>query len=218
MACISSRSRFTEGDRPWRKLNQLEALNVHPTQEFSNTPQQKLTHRPNFYTLRYKMATLRKVPSTHVARLFTSGEVQEIVGLTQRKLGHLEQPWRIPTVAKPVAAEVGGFMLCWTWRISSSLSAYVNPVRPSRKMRRALLNLSHFADEPAPIGELEVIKEGNRVLNRRSNEQLMDPISWQYAHFLPVAGLLDEIEQQVSSVQAWGGGNGGGVDAKVALQ
>ncbi|MDE2937943.1 MAG: MerR family transcriptional regulator [Chloroflexota bacterium] len=165
------------------------------------------------------MATLRTTSSNHVPRLFTSGEVQEIVGLTQRKLGY----WDKTALAHPHGRQArgSGSRRLYTLLDVVKLKLIVR-LRQSglslQKIRRALLNLSDFADEPAPIGELEVITDGNRVLIRRSNEQLMDPISWQYAFCLPVADLLDEIEQQVSSVQAWGGGNGGGVDAKVVLQ
>ena len=61
-----------------------------------------------------------------------------------------------------------------------------------------------MADEPAPLAELEVITDGNRILIRRSNEKILDPLSRQYVLCLPLAGLLDEIEQQVTAVPSGG--------------
>ena len=67
-----------------------------------------------------------------------------------------------------------------------------------QKIRRALLNLSDLVDEPAPLSELEVITDGHRILIRRSNEQLLDPLARQYVLRLALAGLLAEIEEQVT--------------------
>ena len=67
-----------------------------------------------------------------------------------------------------------------------------------QKIRRALLNLSDLVDEPAPLTELEVVTDGHRILVRRSNDQLLDPLARQYVLRLPLADLLAEVEEQVA--------------------
>ena len=56
-----------------------------------------------------------------------------------------------------------------------------------------------MADEPAPLAELEVITDGHRILVKRSDELLLDPLVKQYVLRLPMADLLAEIEKQVPS-------------------
>ena len=67
-----------------------------------------------------------------------------------------------------------------------------------QKIRRALIILSDLSDEPAPLAELEVVTDGQRILIRKSNEQLLDPLARQYFLRLPLADLLDEIEKKVA--------------------
>ena len=68
-----------------------------------------------------------------------------------------------------------------------------------QRIRQALSSLSDLSDEPAPFSELEVVTDGHRILVRRSNEQLLDPLARQYVLRLPLADLLTEIEKQVTS-------------------
>ena len=68
-----------------------------------------------------------------------------------------------------------------------------------QKIRLALLNLSDFADEPAPLTELEVVTDGRRILVRKSNDQVIDPLARQYVLRLLLADLMSEIERQVAA-------------------
>ena len=137
---------------------------------------------------------------TQVSGLFTSGEVLKIVGLTQRKLGY----WDATALARPHgrAAKGSGSRRLYTLLDVVQLKLILRLRQAGlslQKIRRALLSLSALADEPAPLAELEVIADGHRILVRRSNEQLLDPLARQYVLRLPLADLIAEIEKQVAS-------------------
>ena len=144
------------------------------------------------------MCPLTADSSTQMLGLFTSGEVQDIVGLTQRQLVY----WDDPALAPPHGRQAQG-------RGSRRLYNLVDVVQLKlilrlrqaglslQKIRRALLNLTDLVDEPAPLSELEVITDGHRILIQRSNEQLLDPLARQYVLRFALADLLTEIEKQV---------------------
>ena len=138
--------------------------------------------------------------STQVPGLFTSGEVKKIVGLTQRQLGY----WDDPTLARPHGrpAQGSGSRRLYTLLDVVQLKLILRLRQAGlslQKIRQALLSLSDLVDEPAPLTELEVITDGHRILIRRSNEQLLDPLALQYVLRLPLSDLLAEIEKQVAS-------------------
>ena len=139
-------------------------------------------------------------PSTQVPDLFTSGEVQKIVGVTQRQLGY----WDDTALAHPHGrpAQGSGSRRLYTLRdiIQLKLIARLRQDGLSlQKIRRALLSLSDLVDEPAPLTELEVITDGCYIRIRKSNERILDPLTRQYVLRLPVADLLAEVEQRVPS-------------------
>ena len=132
--------------------------------------------------------------------LFTSGEVQNIVGLTQRKLAY----WDDPALARPHGrpAQGSGSRRLYTLLDVVQLKLILRLRQAGlslQKIRQALLSLSDMVDEPAPLAELEVVTDGHRILIRKSNEQLLDPLARQYVLRLPLADLLAEIEQQVAA-------------------
>ena len=132
--------------------------------------------------------------------LFTSGEVQKIVGLTQRRLGY----WDDPALARPHGrpAQGSGSRRLYTLLDVVQLKLILRLRQAGlslQKIRRALLSLSDLVDEPAPLTELEVVTDGHRILIRRSNEQLLDPLARQYVLRLPLADLLAEIDKKVAS-------------------
>ena len=147
-----------------------------------------------------KMYPLTADLSTQVPGLFTSGEVQKIAGLTQRKLGY----WDDPNLAHPHGrpAQGSGSRRLYTLLDVVQLKLILRLRQAGlslQKIRRALLSLSDLVDEPAPLTELEAVTDGHRILIRRSNEQLLDPLARQYVLRLPLADLLAEIEKQVAS-------------------
>ena len=143
--------------------------------------------------------------STQVPGLFTSGEVQKIVGLTQRKLGYWDDPALVRPHGRP--AQGSGSRRIYTLLDVVRLKLILRLRQAGlslQKIRRALIILSDLPDEPAPLAELEVVTDGQRILIRKSNEQLLDPLARQYFLRLPLADLLDEIEKQVASFPADG--------------
>ena len=138
--------------------------------------------------------------STHLPGLFTSGEVQKIVGLTQRRLGY----WDDPALARPHGrpAQGSGSRRLYTLLDVVQLKLILRLRQPGlslQKIRQALLSLSDLVDEPAPLTELEVLTDGHRILIRRSNEQLLDPLARQYVLRFHLADLLAEVEDHVAS-------------------
>ena len=146
------------------------------------------------------MYPLSAKSSTQLPGLFTSGEVQKIVGLTQRRLGY----WDDPALARPHGrpAQGSGSRRLYTLLDVVQLKLILRLRQAGlslQKIRQVLLSLSDLVDEPAPLTELEVVTDGHRILIRRSNEQLLDPLARQYVLRLPLSDLLAEIENQVAS-------------------
>ena len=146
-----------------------------------------------------KMMLLNAKSSTQVPGLFTSGEVQRIVGLTQRQLGY----WDNTALARPHGrpARGSGSRRLYTLLDVMQLKLILRLRQAGlslQKIRQALLNLSDLADEPAPFAELEVVTDGRRILIRRSNDQFLDPLARQYVLRLLLADLMSEIERQVA--------------------
>ena len=138
--------------------------------------------------------------STQLPGLFTSGEVQKIVGLTQRGFGYWDDPALARSHGRP--AEGSGSRRLYTLLDVVQLKLILRLRQAGlslQKIRRALPSLSDLVDEPAPLTELEVVTDGHRILIRRSNEKLLDPPARQYVLRLPLADLLAEIEKQVAS-------------------
>ena len=131
--------------------------------------------------------------------LFTSGEVQKIVGLTQRKLAYWDDPTLVPPQGRPARGRGSRRLYTLLDVVQLRLILRLRQAGLSlQKIRRALLNLSDLVGEPAPLTELEVVTDGHRILIRRSNEQLLDPLARQYVLRLPLADLLAEIEEHVA--------------------
>ena len=130
---------------------------------------------------------------------FTSGEVQKLVGLTQRQLAY----WDFSSLAHPNgrSAQGRGSRRLYTLLdvLHLKLICRLRQAGLSiQKIRQALVNLSDLANGPVPLAELEVIADGHRISIRRTDEHLLDPVALQYVVRLPLANLLAEIEKQVS--------------------
>ena len=157
-----------------------------------------LTWGIDFCTLNDKMGSLNTRPSTQIPGLFTSGEVQRIVGVTLRQLGY----WDDSALAHPHGrpAQGSGSRRLYTLLDVVQLKLILRLRQAGlslQKIRRALSSLYGLPDEPAPFNELEVITDGRLFLVKRSNEQILDPLARQYVLRLPLADLLAEIETQV---------------------
>ena len=159
-----------------------------------------LTEGSFFCTLKNKKVIMQARHSYEALGLFTSGDVQKIVGVTQRQLGY----WDDPALAHPHGrpAQGSGSRRLYTLFDVVQLKLIVRLREAGlslQKIRRALLSLSELADEPAPFAELEVVTDGHRILVTRSNEKILDPLARQYVLRLPLIDLLAEVENQVGS-------------------
>ena len=137
--------------------------------------------------------------SNQLPSLFTSGEVQKIVGLTQRRLGY----WDDPALARPHGrpAQGSGSRRLYTLLDVIQLKLILRLRQAGlslQKIRQALISLSDLVDEPEPLTELEVVTDGHRILIRRSTEELLDPLAHQFVLRFPLADLLTEIEDQIA--------------------
>ncbi|MDQ3700059.1 MAG: MerR family transcriptional regulator [Chloroflexota bacterium] len=68
-----------------------------------------------------------------------------------------------------------------------------------QKIRQALTYLDALLDEPAPLSELEVYTDGRRILVRRSDERLLDPLAQQFVLLLRLSDLLAEVQTEISA-------------------
>ena len=146
------------------------------------------------------MCPVTVIPSTQMPGLYTSGEVQKIVGLTQRRLAYWDDPALVHPHGRP--AQGSGSRRLYTLLDVVQLKLILRLRQAGlslQRIRRALLSLSDLTDEPAPLAEFEVVTDGHRILIRISNEQLLDPLDRQYVLRLPLTDLLEEIEEQIAS-------------------
>ena len=141
-----------------------------------------------------------EISLTQLPGLFTSGEVQKVVGLTQRQLGYWDDSGLVSPHGRP--AQGSGSRRLYTLLDVVRLKLILRLRQAGlslQKIRQALVSLSDLVDEPAPLIELEVVTDGHRILIRRSNEQLLDPLARQYVLRFLLSDLLAEIEKQVAS-------------------
>lgn len=132
------------------------------------------------------------------AAVFTSGEVQKLIGLTQRQLTY----WDMSTLVRPHGRGAQGRGSRRLYTLSDVLQLkLIRRLQEAglslQKVRQALTNLSDQADEPAPLAELEVLTDGHRILIKRSDERLVDPVAQQFVLRFPFADLLAEIQEQI---------------------
>ncbi len=150
--------------------------------------------------------------------LFTSGDVLNLVGLTQRQLAY----WDTSAVAHPHGRSAQGSGSRRLYTLIDVLQLkLIRRLRqaglPLQRIRQALINLSDMVDESAPLTELEVVTDGQRILVRRSDEQIVDPVARQYVLRLPLAHLLTEIEREMALSLAGSVSEGDGRTTAVVL-
>ena len=132
--------------------------------------------------------------------LFTSGEVQQLVDVTQRQLAY----WDKSAIAHPHGrpAQGSGSRRLYTLLDVIQLKL-IRRLRQAglslQKIRQALINFADVVDESAPLAELEVVTDGHRILIGKSDETFLDPLARQYVLRLPLADLLTELEKQIAS-------------------
>ncbi len=142
---------------------------------------------------------------TEVPGLFMSGEVQKIVGLTQRQLAYWDDPTLVRPQGRPACGSGSRRLYTLLDVVQLKLILRLRQAGLSlQKIRRALLNLSDLVDEPAPFAELEVVSDGHRILVRKSDVRLIDSGGRQCVLRLQLADLLAEIEQKVTSAPLGG--------------
>ena len=168
-----------------------------------------LTPGPYSCTLNDNMDRDSVKSAAQMPGLFTSGEVKKMVGVTQRQLGYWDDSALTHPHGRPAQGRGSRRLYTLLDMIQLKLIVRLRQAGFSlQKIRRALLTLSDLADEPAPLAELEVITDGYRILVKRSDELVLDPLVKQYVLRLPVADLLAEIEGQVPSFSPVGTSEG----------
>lgn len=130
--------------------------------------------------------------------VFTAGDVQRLVGLTQRQLTYWDQTALVQPNGR--AAQGRGSRRLYTLLDVLQLKL-IHRLRETglslQKIRRALRYLAHVPDEPAPLAELEILTDGKRILIKRSDEQVLDPLAQQLVLRFYLADLLAEMEHEV---------------------
>ena len=135
------------------------------------------------------------------ARLFTSGEVQRLVGISQHDLTY----WDRSALLRPSGREAGGRGSRRMFTVLDVLQLKV--IRRLRheglslqRIRKAINTLSAMTDEPVPLAELQVITDGIRVVVTRSNADLLELSARQYLLRLPIKTLLAEVEGSIAAL------------------
>lgn len=131
--------------------------------------------------------------------VFTAGDVQRLVGVTQRQLTYWDQSALIHPAGR--AAQGRGSRRIYTLLDVLQLKL-IRRLREAglslQKIRRALRYIVEMADEPAPFAELEILADGRRILVKRSDEHILDPLTQQYVLHLSFTELLAEVQGDLS--------------------
>lgn len=133
-------------------------------------------------------------------RLYTSGEVQRLVGVSQQTLTYWNQSLLIKPHGRAAAGRGSRRLYTTLDVVQLKLIRRLRDVGVSlQKTRGALAFLANMSDEPAPLAELEVLTDGRRILVRRSNDSLVDPLTGQLVLRLPLIHLLTEVREGIAS-------------------
>lgn len=131
-------------------------------------------------------------------RFFTSGEVQRLVGIAQHTLSY----WDQSSVVHPhgrLAKGKGSRRLYTTLDVVQL--KIIRRLREAgvslQKIRWAFGSVAEWPDEPVPLAELVVLADGKRILVKRSDDLIIDPVARQFALHLPVAELVAEVRDDV---------------------
>ena len=130
--------------------------------------------------------------------LFTSGEVQRLVGVSQRQLTYWDQSALISPHGRDSAGR-GSHRLYTV--VDVVCLKTIRRLRESgislQKIRSAMKFLSDLPDEPVPLAELEVVTDGNTILVVRSDASLVEVPTGQMVLRLPLSTLLSEVQQSI---------------------
>src|SRR5919199_1572582 len=103
--------------------------------------------------------------------LFSSGDAQRLLGVTYRQLTY----WDRTAVVRPTALPAAGRGSRRLYTLNDVLQLkLIRRLREAglslQKIRRARDVIAELPDEPAPLAELEVVTDGQRILVIRSDE------------------------------------------------
>jgi DNA-binding transcriptional MerR regulator len=126
--------------------------------------------------------------------MFTSGEVQHLTGIPQQHLTYWDQSGLVRPSGR--SAQGRGSRRLYT-ALDLLQIRLIHRLRSAglslQKVRKALRVLLSLVDEPVPLAELEVLSDGKRIIVRRSNDDLVDPLVSQYVLRLPISALLADL-------------------------
>ena len=134
--------------------------------------------------------------------MFTSGEVQRLVEVSQQDLTYWDRSGLVQPTGR--SAHGKGSRRLYTTMDVLQLKL-VRRLRDAgltlQRIRKALSLLKAMGDDPVPLAELEVLSDGRRIIVRRSDDVLLDPVASQYMLRLPLSLLLTELSQNTKGEQ-----------------
>lgn len=138
--------------------------------------------------------------AVQIPRLYTARDVKRLVGVSQRQLTYWDESGLIEPHGN--RAEGSGSRRLYTLLdvvqlkiISRLLGASVS----LQKIRVALAFARDLQEEPAPLRELEVMTDGQRVVIVRSDDRLVGASNGQFLLRFAVADLVDELEKGIGT-------------------
>jgi DNA-binding transcriptional MerR regulator len=135
-------------------------------------------------------------------RLFTSGEVQRLVGISQQHLTYWDQSGLLRPSGREAQGRGSRRMFTVLDVLQLKLIRRLRDEKlPLQRIRKAIATLSAMTDEPVPLAELEVVTDGTRILLTKSNADLLELSERQYFLRLPLSALLAEVEAGIESLR-----------------
>lgn len=133
--------------------------------------------------------------------LFTAGDVRRLVGVTQRQLTYWDQSSLVHPCGR--TADGAGSRRLYTLQDVCRLKlvrrlrgAGISLQKIRQALRGVLWALADLADDPAPLAELAVLADSKRLLIRRSDDLLLDPLAGQFDLRLSFAELLEAVRTE----------------------
>jgi DNA-binding transcriptional MerR regulator len=138
-----------------------------------------------------------------VTVVYTSGEVQQLTGVTARQLVYWDRSGLVQPHGR--AAQGRGSRRLYTVLDLLQVRLIRRLLDAGMSLQKIRATLDYFGqlpDEPAPLAELEVLTDGHRAMVRRSGDELLDPLARQFVLRFPLAALL--AENEVAAVRVGG--------------
>lgn len=129
-----------------------------------------------------------------LSQLYTSHDARRLVGISQRQLTYWDQSALVRPHARAAAGRGSRRLYTVLDVVQLKVIRRLREAGMSlQKIRRAFVFIAALPDEPAPLAELAVLTDGQRIFVRRSDEAVVDALSGQLVLWLPLADVLAEV-------------------------